>query len=119
MSDIHHEAHSVLSLCRNEHCRVALSVLLEEDRTLTLNDLTRSIVGHTRSDPITEVSGDEVEQIYRDLRRVQLPRLAEDSLVQFDDQRGLVSPGGRLAEVQPQVHDAVAADSRLDAPLAL
>jgi len=54
---------SVLDLCQNQHRRIVLGTLAEEQRSLTVNDLTKAILKYNHQMPITEASEDVLTEI--------------------------------------------------------
>lgn len=113
------ERSRVRDLCSDPHFRIAAAVLAEQDRSLTLNDLTKAVVKHDYGTSITEIDGDEVTTIERALEERLVPALADLELVEIDEERELVEPGERFEALQPVVADVVADDPELELPLEL
>lgn len=104
----------MFDLCRNRNRRILLTVLAEEQRWLTLNDLTNIIVKHTRDLPVTEVSDDDVTRTKTSLHHVHLPKLASAGLIDYDSERRLVEPTPRLTQVGPQLSTLLERDPELE-----
>lgn len=79
---------TMLELYQDQHRRAVLAVLINEQRSLTVNDLTKTVVKHTSQTPITEVSADVLTQIQMSLHHVHLPKMAEAGLIEYDPERG-------------------------------
>lgn len=110
---------SVLDLCQNQHRRIVLAVLTEEQRSLTLNDLTKTILKYNHHTPITEVSGDVLTEIRCSLYHVHLPKLASEGLVTYDPDRQLVELTEQFEQVQPTVSTILDGDPVLEVPIEL
>ena len=92
---------SVLDLCRDQHRRIVLGVLTAEGRSLTLDDLTKTILKYNHQTPITEVSAEVLTGVRISLYHRHLPKLAEAGLIEFDPERRLVAPTTRLEQLEP------------------
>ncbi|PSP78199.1 hypothetical protein BRC81_08140 [Halobacteriales archaeon QS_1_68_20] len=96
-----------------------LALLAGEGRSLTLNDLTKSVLKYNHQASPTAVSGDVLTEIRLSLYHVHLPKLASDGLVTFDPDRQLVEPTEQFEQVQPTVSTILDADPTLETPLEL
>lgn len=110
---------SVLDLCRHQHRRIVLGALAEEQRALTLNDLTKTILKHNHQTALREASEGVLTEIRHSLHHVHLPKLASKGLITYDTERQLVKPTGLLEQVQPTLSTILDADSSLEAPIEL
>uniref|UniRef100_UPI003D9732DC DUF7344 domain-containing protein n=1 Tax=Halomicrococcus sp. NG-SE-24 TaxID=3436928 RepID=UPI003D9732DC len=110
---------SVLSLCRNQHRRIVLALLTEEQRSLTLTDLIKTILTYNHQTPIAEASEDVITEVRRSLHHVHLPKLASAGLINYDPERQLVEPTEQLDQVQPTLSPIFDADPTLEAPIEL
>ena len=110
---------SVLDLCQNQHRRIILGTLAEEQRSLTLNDLTQAVLKYNHQTPITEASNDVLTEIRLSLYHVHLPKLASEGLIDYDPERQLVEPTERFDQVQPTLSTILNADPSLEAPMGL
>lgn len=108
---------SVLDLCQHQHRRIALGTLAEEQRSLTLNDLTKTVLKYNHQTPITEVSEDVLSDVQLSLYHVHLPKLAAAGLIEFDPARQLVEPTEQLDQMQSILSTILEADSTLDTPM--
>lgn len=119
MSDGTAEFETALDLYRDRYRRVVLAVLGDEQRPLTLNDLTKTVIKHACDGSVTDVSDGTAERVRVSLYHVHLPKLAEAGLVEYDPEQKLVEPTERLDQVQSHLSALIAADPELDAPLEL
>lgn len=109
----------VLDVCQNEHRRIVLGVLAEEQRSLTLNDLTKTILKYNHQTPLTEASEEVLTKIRLSLYHLHLPKLASEGLIDYDPERELAEPGERLDQVQSTLSTILAADPSLETPIKL
>ncbi|MFC6717877.1 DUF7344 domain-containing protein [Halovalidus salilacus] len=110
---------SVLNLCQHQHRRIVLGILAEEQRSLTLNDLTKAILKYNHQTPITEASKDVLAEIRLSLYHVHLPKLVSEGLINFDPERQLVEPTEQLDQMQPTLSTILNADPSLETPIKL
>ena len=110
---------SVLDLCRHQHRRIVLGLLTAERRSLTLNDLTKTVLAYNHQASPTEVSRDVLSEIRLSLYHAHLPKLASDGLVTFDRYRRIVEPTEQFEQVQPTLATILDADPTLETPVEL
>ena len=110
---------SVLDLCRHQHRRIVLAILAEEQRSLTVNDLSQAILKYNHQTQITEASEDVIVEIRLSLQHVHLPKLAAKGLITNHPDRQIVEPTEQLEQVQPTVSTIIDADPTLEAPIEL
>ncbi|MHC3439963.1 DUF7344 domain-containing protein [Natrialbaceae archaeon A-gly3] len=110
---------TVLDLCQHQHRRIVLSILATEQRSLTLNDLTNTVLKYNHQTPITEVSEDVLAEIRLSLCHVHLPKLASAGLIDYDLDREFVELTEQFEQVQPTVSTIIDADPTLEAPVEL
>lgn len=110
---------SVLALCQHQHRRIVLGTLAEEQRLLTLNDLSKAVLKHNHQMPITEASEEVLNEIRVSLHHAHLPKLAAEGLIHYDSERQCVEPTDQFEQVQPMLSTLLAADPTLEAPIKL
>ncbi|SFS44361.1 DUF7344 domain-containing protein [Halostagnicola kamekurae] len=110
---------SALDLCQHQHRRIVLGTLAEEQRSLTVNDLTKVVLKYNHQTPITEASTDVLAEIRLSLYHVHLPKLAADGLITYDSERQLVEPTEQFDQVQPTLSTILDADPSLETPMTL
>lgn len=110
---------SVLSLCQDQHRRIVLGALVEEQRSLTLDELTNAILTYNHGTPPAEASEDAVTDIHISLYHVHLPRLASKGFIDYDREQGVVDSTEQLEQVQPTLSTLLAADPSLKPPMKL
>ena len=113
------EFNTLLELCQAQHRRIILAVLATENRSLTVNDLTKAIAKHNHHTPLLEVSEEESRQIRISLHHTHLPKLEDLSLVGYDQERQLVEPTPQFDQLRPQLSAVIDADPELEAPATL
>ena len=110
---------TVLDLCRDEQRRVLLAVLTEEQRSLTVTDLTKALLRNNHRTPVTEASREVLTQIQLSLHHEDLPKLEAAGVVEYDPERKHVEPTAYLEQLQPYLAAIVDADPDLEEPLEL
>ena len=110
---------SILDLCQHQHRRIVLALLAAERQSLTLNDLTQTVLKYNRQASPTEVSEDVLTEIRLSLYHAHLPKLASDGLVTFDPDRQLVEPTEQFEQVQPTLAAILDTDPTLETPVEL
>lgn len=113
------EFETALDLYRDRNRRVVLAVLANEQRPLTLTDLTRAVDEYTHRGTASEAPSDASRRIRISLHHIHLPKLAEAGLVDYDPEEGVVEPTEKLDRAQPQLSALVEADADLEATIEL
>jgi len=108
---------SILDLCQHQHRRIVLALLAAKQRSLTLNELTQTVLEYNHQPSPTAVSEDVLTEIRRSLHHVHLPKLASDGLVTYDPDRQLVEPTEQFEQVEPTLATILDADPTLDTPI--
>ena len=119
MSDPRPTFDSVLDLCRNQHRRIVLGILVAEQRSVTLNELTEAILKYNHDTPPTEASDELLGETRISLHHHQLPKLASEGIITYKPDRGRVAATEQLEAVQPVVTTILDADPELEAPIEL
>ena len=110
---------SILDLCQHQHRRIVLGLLTAEQRSLTLNDLTQTVLKYNHQASPTAVSEDVLTEVRLSLYHTHLPKLASDGLVTYDPDRQLVEPTEQFEQVQPTLATILDADPTLETSLEL
>lgn len=113
------EFDTVLELCCDQRRRIVLATLAEEQRSLTLNDLTKRVRASTYQTPVTEVSKEVLTEIRLSLHHQHIPKLASAGVVEYDQDRHLVKPAKHFDNLQPDLSTIIDADPNLAAPIEL
>ena len=119
MSDSHLTFDSVLDLCRNQHRRIVLGILVAEQRSVTLNDLIEGVFKYNHHTPPTEAVEDVLSKTRNSLSHHHLPKLASEGLIMYEPDREHVEATEQLEEVQPTLSTILDADPNLEAPIEL
>ncbi|WP_227355897.1 DUF7344 domain-containing protein [Haladaptatus salinisoli] len=85
------EVGAVFEACGDQHRRIVLAVLADQQRSITLSELTKMIVKRNHHMPLSEASDEELTQIKSSLYHCHLPKLADANLISFDMNRKLVA----------------------------
>lgn len=108
---------TVLDLCQEQQRRIVLSALVEEQRSLTMRDLTQTIVRHTHHTSLSETSEDVLTQIQISLHHRHLPKLEAAGIIEYDSERHLVELTNEFGWLQPTFAPIVDADPILNSPI--
>jgi hypothetical protein len=119
MRDPHSTFDSVLDLCRNQHRRIVLGILVAEQRSVTLNDLIQAVLKFNHQIPPTEAPDDLLAETRNSLHHNHLPKLDSEGLITYKPDRGHVAATEQLEAVRPIVSALLDADPELEAPLEL
>ncbi|WP_455032225.1 DUF7344 domain-containing protein [Haloarcula terrestris] len=110
---------SLLDLCRNQHRRIVLKTLVEEQQSVTVDDLTGVVLKYNHQISVTEASEDILTEINNSLYHTHLPKIASEGLINYNPERQLVEPTKQLDQVQPTLTTLLDADPSLKAPIEL
>ncbi len=88
--DLLSDALQLLSVRRR---RVTLRVVREYDDELTLPDLAEEVAIRESHKPIPEISPETVTEVYISLYHDHMPRMVDTGLLEYEQERDLVSPG--------------------------
>ncbi len=113
------EFDTVLELCQEQHRRIILATLAQRKQSATVDDLMKAIFKHNHHTPLAEVPEEESKQIRLALHHVHLPKLADQSLIDYDQDQQLVEPTPQFDQLQPQLSAIIGVDPGLEAPDAL
>ena len=119
MSETHSTVGSVFDLCQHQHRRIVLALLAAERQSLTLNDLTQTVLEYNHQALPTEVSEDVPTEIRLSLHHIHLPKLASDGPITYDPDRQLVEPTEQFEQVEPTLATILNADPTLETPIKL
>jgi hypothetical protein len=119
MSETRSTVDSVFDLCQHQHRRIVLGILATEQRSLTLNDLTKTVVKYNHQASPTAVSKDVLRGVRLSLHHVHLPKLASDGFVTYDPDRWLVDPTEQFEQVEPTLATVLDADPTFETPIEL
>ena len=101
---------SILDLCRNQYCRITVRTLAEEQRSMTIDELSKAIFSDIHQTPITEASEDVLTEIRISLYHAHIPKLAAKGYVTYDAEGQLVEPTGQLTESNSTLSTFLAGD---------
>jgi len=110
---------TVLDLCRDQHRRIVLAVLADQQRSLTVNDLRNAIIKHNHHTSITDAATELTTRVQIELVHVHIPKLEEAGVIEYDMDRQLVEPTAQFDDLQPHLLTIIDADRNLNAPVEL
>jgi len=117
--DPHTTFDSILDLCRDKHRRIVLGVLVAEQQSVTLNDITETVLKYNSHASPTEASGHASTEIRKSLHHHHFPMLASEGLISYDPDRERVEATEQLAQAQPTLSAVLDADPELEGPVGL
>lgn len=110
---------SILNLCQNRSRRIVLRTLTGEQQSLTLDDLTETIIKYNHQISLTEPSENVLTEVRLSLYHVHLPKLASEGLIDYDPELQLVELIEQSEQEQQILSTILNADSSLETPTAL
>ncbi|MFC4542154.1 hypothetical protein ACFO5R_09460 [Halosolutus amylolyticus] len=110
---------TVLDLCSDEHRRIILAVLAEEQRSLTVNDLRRTILTYNHHTPVTNASEAVLTEIRVSISHTHIPRLESAGVIEYDSERNVVEPTEQFDQLQPHLSAILDIDPNLNEPVEL
>lgn len=94
---------TVFELCSDRYRRIVLAILAGEQRSLTLDDLAKTIVKLTHETPLREVSGETIAGVKTSLYHIHLPKIEAARLIEFDSDREVVEPTAQFDRIEPDL----------------
>lgn len=110
---------TVLDLCGDEYRRITLAVLAAEWRSLTVNDLSGTILTYNHHTPVIDASEELLTEIRVSLTHTHIPKLESAGVIEYDSERQLVEPTERFDQLQPHLSTILSTDPDLDEPIEL
>ncbi len=83
-----------LSLLASQRRRLLLSVMATYGQELTLPDAAEEVAVREAGQNVRELSAERIATVYISLYHDHLPRLVDAGLLEYDQERDLVSPAG-------------------------
>lgn len=117
MSERSIEFDTVLDLCRDQHRRIVLAVLADQQRSLTVNELRNAVIKHNHHEPLTEASTEVITQIQIKLCHIHLPKLEEAGVIEYDSGQQLVEPTAEFNTLQPHLSTIIDIDPDFETPV--
>ena len=108
---------STLDLCRNRYRRIVLGTLAADRRSVTLDDLTRTVLKYNHHTTVSDATDDVIAETRTALHHNHLPKLVSEGLISRGPDRTHMETTGQLEEVRPIVFTIIDADPDLEAPI--
>lgn len=101
------DLYDLLGNCRR---RYVIDYLREHREPTSLDTLARRVAARENNTSVAEVTTAERKRVYTSLQQTHLPRMDEVGVVEFDKERGVITPADQLAEFSLHL-DVVSANS--------
>jgi len=101
----------IFEILKNERRREVIRYLREHEQQVTLSDLAEHIAALENDTDVASITSSQRKRVYVGLYQCHLPKMADMGIVQFNQNRGIVS----LGENAPQLYeylDNQSADTR-------
>jgi hypothetical protein len=89
----------LFKLLGNERRRHAVEFLRSREEPVSLDTLATHVAARENDQPVEAVSKSERKRVYTALQQTHLPRMDEAGAVEFDKERGTITPAPSLGEV--------------------
>ena len=89
------DLYDLLGNCRR---RYVIDYLREHREPTSLDTLARHVAARENGTSVAEVTTAERKRVYTSLQQTHLPRMDEVDVVEFDKERGMITPADQLAE---------------------
>lgn len=90
------EMDEIFGVLGNQRRRYALTYLNMTEGTLTVGELAERIAAWECEKEIAQLNSQERKRVYVSLYQCHLPKMAENSAISYDRDRGTVEPGERF-----------------------
>lgn len=91
----------IFEILKNERRREVIRYLREHEQQVTLSDLAEHIAALENDTDIASITSSQRKRVYVGLYQCHLPKMADMGIVQFNQNRGIVS----LGENAPQLYE--------------
>lgn len=81
---------SIFAVLASERRRTVLRCLQSVDEPVAMADLARDVVASEHDVDVTDVPDEAIEQVYLRLHHVELPKLADEGYLRYDDRTSVV-----------------------------
>ena len=83
---------TAFTVLADHRSRLLLQVMHTYDEEITLADAAEGVASRETGKPIVDISADHVADVYISLYHDHLPRLVDAGLLEYDQERDLVTP---------------------------
>ncbi len=83
---------TAFTVLADHRSRLLLRVMHTYDEEITLADAAEGVASRETGKPIVDISADHVADVYISLYHDHLPRLVDAGLLEYDQERDLVTP---------------------------
>lgn len=90
----------IFEMLSNTRRRQVVHYLLQQDDTVRLRDLSRQIAAWENDVTPEEVTAKQRKRVYTALHQSHLPKLDDCGVIEFNDNRSLVTPTDRVSDLQ-------------------
>ena len=83
--------------------RILLNILAESESEHTVENLSTKIATHEKEDDAEQIDDATIEQISLSLSHTHLPQLAERNIIDFEPEKGTVTPKEPISDLEPLI----------------
>jgi hypothetical protein len=91
---------TVFELLDNQRRRAVVHYLRQRGRPVTIRELSRQLAAWENREPLEEVTPTERHRVYNALQQQHLPKMDRAGVVEYDADRGTVTPTPELDDLQ-------------------
>ena len=84
-----------LALLADRRRRLLVEVVVAHDDTLTLPDAAEEVAERATGRHVVDLPAERIKRVYVSLYHDHLPRLVDAGVLEYDQERDLISPGYR------------------------
>lgn len=110
---------TTLELCSDKYRRIILAALATEQRSLTVNDLSKTIFEYNNQLKVVDASEEIRTETQLSLHHSHIPKLESAGVIEYDPERKLVEPTEQFNQLQPYLSAILCIDPDLDGSMKL
>ena len=97
------EKDDVFHILQSSRRRLVLAYLREQNKEVTMRELSKQVAAWENNKPIHELTPDEKQRIYVSLYQGHLEKLEEHNIITYDRERGLIARTEAASRFDPYI----------------